>query len=290
MLHQLLDIFQLTCLKLIVNYSPKKESYDLYSVLDNQRASYDTFSGHYIQSWRKFEDFSRPGRTKTTVRWLSGRGRNLVRTCKPLTNLSRTSTFLNFMSSVWVRNLARLFRQELLGFKQPNLIWCLSEGQVDKKIFLWKVWTQESFLLLWRLCEPWRSTFTVFVWKITVKWNRSMLNKHTLCQSGFRTTALRPSESARLQIYSTDVINTRKGEKTLIYVLKKITITLFCRILQNKGKNIIPCKSWGRGCWNVNNIISCNVLENQKCTFFISSKLNLIHKAVVAGLYFLGQP
>ena len=126
--------------------------------------------------------------------------------------------------------------------------------------------------------------------KITVKWNRSMLNKHTLCQSGFRTTALRPSESARLQIYSTDVINTRKGEKTLIYVLKKITITLFCRILQNKGKNIIPCKSWGRGCWNVNNIISCNVLENQKCTFFISSKLNLIHKAVVAGLYFLGQP
>ena len=164
LLHQLLYIFQLTCLKLIVNYGPNKESYDSYSVLDNQKASYDTFSGHYIQSWRKFKDFSRPGRTKTTVRWLSGWGRNLVRTCKPLTNLSRTSTFLNFMSSVWVRNLARLFGQELLGFKQPNLIWCLSEGQVDKKIFLWKVWTQESFLLLWRLCELWRSTFTVFVW------------------------------------------------------------------------------------------------------------------------------
>ena len=36
--------------------------------------------------------------------------------------------------------------------------------------------------------------------KITAKRNWSMLNKHTLCQSGFRTTALRPSESARLKI------------------------------------------------------------------------------------------
>ena len=31
---------------------------------------------------------------------------------------------------------AKLFGQELLGFGQQNLILCLSEGQVDKKIFL----------------------------------------------------------------------------------------------------------------------------------------------------------
>ena len=116
LLHQLLYIFQLTCLKLIVNYNPKKEktlfkkspltslSYDLYSVLDNQKASYDTFSGHYIQRWRKFKDFSRPGRTKTTVRWLSRRGRYLVPTCKPLTNLSRTSSFLNRKNTETLEN------------------------------------------------------------------------------------------------------------------------------------------------------------------------------------------
>ena len=30
---------------------------------------------------------------------------------------------------------AKHFEQELLGFRQPNLIQCLSEGQVDRKIY-----------------------------------------------------------------------------------------------------------------------------------------------------------
>ena len=40
------------------------------------------------------------------------------------------------MSSTWLKNLRKLFGQELLDFGQPNLIQCLFEGQVDKKIFL----------------------------------------------------------------------------------------------------------------------------------------------------------
>ena len=43
LLHQLTYIFQHTCLKLIVNYCIEQER----------------FSGYYIQSWRKFKDFSR---------------------------------------------------------------------------------------------------------------------------------------------------------------------------------------------------------------------------------------
>lgn len=35
--------------------------------------------------------------------------------------------------------LAKLFGQELLGFRQPNLIYCLSKGEVDKKKFTYSV-------------------------------------------------------------------------------------------------------------------------------------------------------
>ena len=42
---------------------------------------------------------------------------------------------------------AKLFGQELLGFGQPNLIYCLSKGQVDKKILL-LLWQGSKFHLV----------------------------------------------------------------------------------------------------------------------------------------------
>ena len=72
LLHQLLYIFEFTCLKLIVNSCTQQQqknalcisplnslSYDIYSVLDNQKPLEKHFPGHYIHSLRKFKDFSR---------------------------------------------------------------------------------------------------------------------------------------------------------------------------------------------------------------------------------------
>ena len=70
LLHQPLYIFQFTCLKLLVNYCIKhwvlwvnlitvKFSELWFIFCLGQPKSKEHFPSHYIQSWRKFKDFSR---------------------------------------------------------------------------------------------------------------------------------------------------------------------------------------------------------------------------------------
>ena len=69
---------------------------------------------------------------------------------------------------------AKHFEQELLGFRQPNLIQCLSEGQVDRKIYC-------SLTLGLRAREPIRLTVVCETKWSETKWNETKW-KSVVCE------------------------------------------------------------------------------------------------------------
>ena len=71
------------------------------------------------------------------------------------------------MSSTWLKDLKKLFGQELLDFGQPNLIQCLSEGQVDKTIPLLLCNNSIFFFCssLIYLLPLWRNNKLLYFWK-----------------------------------------------------------------------------------------------------------------------------
>ena len=72
------------------------------------------------------------------------------------------------MSSTWLKNLKKIFGQELLDFGQPNLIQCLSDRQVDKKIFLLRYSVIIQFCFCWSLIYMlplWLNNKLLYFWK-----------------------------------------------------------------------------------------------------------------------------